>query len=133
MAFDEKIAKAVKDKYGVDVNGAGKWWECEALWKDPEFSEHFGAVYDDNIVKYVGRVYGSGVMRRWWEHKELFSDPVYGSYFVVLQRVGWCKICDMLNEPRPYRSTDSVPQSFLPDLSNKPGISIVKHVTVIER
>ena len=117
MAFDEKIAKAVKDKYGVDVNGAGKWWECEALWKDPEFAGYFGSVYDDNAVTYVKRIYDIDLKAkscRWWEHKELFRDPVYGSYFVVLQRAGLRKICEIVNQPNSYRL---VKGGFFPDFS----------------
>lgn len=133
MAFDEKIAKAVGDRYGVNVNGAGKWWECKALWKDPEFSEYFCAVYDERAVVYVKRIYDIDLKMkscRWWDHKELFRDPVYGSYFAALQRAYLRKICDIVNHPNSYRLVEG---GFLPNFSKPEPPKSVGIIPVLSR
>jgi len=134
MAFDKDIVFAVWKKYRVNMESSEKWWEkCDELWKDSEFTEYLGSHYDERVVKAVEKKYGISI-KRWQEHeKVLCQDFEFGSYFTRLRKLGWRKIGDIMNEPRPWRSTDSIGKPRFPDFEEKRALREVGIVPVLSR
>lgn len=135
MAFDKNIVDYVREKYGVNMESAKKWWKHDELWHDPELTDYLGSHYDGRVVKAVKDKYGVHMDAlnggRWWEHKELFKDLEFGDYFIQLKKLGFRKIQEVLNEPRPWRSTDSIGKPRFPNFEKTPGLREVGIIPVL--